>query len=218
MAIDQLPDVMSWQLMSFGTHAPPEPVPMSAPRLLSRFFVVFYWFLSQGVVDWSQRQGPGEEILGSTLQEKETRDRGPVMQIHQLFIYHLPLSPFIGTHSQLISLSEAGCVQLRSLEKAAQASHVWSSELGVTTEFPSSCNNFTGPADTDKQSQPAHNWTHENSDNTSPSPDRQGVLWNVVRLSRHWHHHLETELDTRRFSVKLDPRDVLNGRETDERV
>ena len=76
--------------LRWGTEA--VPVAVSAPRLLSRFFVVFYWFLSQGVVDWSQRQGPGEEILGSILREKETRDRGPVMQIHQLFIYHLDTS------------------------------------------------------------------------------------------------------------------------------
>ena len=34
-------------------------------------------------------RGPGEEILGSTLREKETRDRGPVMQIilHPMLFY-----------------------------------------------------------------------------------------------------------------------------------
>ena len=116
-----------------------------------------------------ERGNPGFGFLGSILREKETRDRGPVMQIipHPVFfIYRVWLK------SKIISLSETGCVQLWSLEEAAPSpSHVWSVELGVTTEFPSSCNNFTQPADTDRQPGSSHSLhitgQHENSDNTS---------------------------------------------------
>ena len=92
-------------------------------QALSRLFVVFYWFLSQGVVDWSQREGPGEEILGSILREKETRDRGPVMQIIQ-YLSIIYLFILIEPYSKIISLSETGCVQLRSLEGASPQSPV----------------------------------------------------------------------------------------------
>lgn len=92
-------------------------------QALSRLFVVFYWFLSQGVVDWSQREGPREEILGSILREKETRHRGPVMQIIQ-YLSIIYLFILIESYSKIISLSETGCVQLRSLEGASPQSPV----------------------------------------------------------------------------------------------
>ena len=180
--------------------------------MLSRLFVVFYWFLSQGVVDWSQREGPAEEILGSILREKETRDRGPVMQIHQLFIYHLYTSISFNFKPFWDNFSIGGrlCPVRIIIGGSSSASHVWSSELGVTTEFPSSCNNFTWPADTDRQSQPAHNWTHENTGCFvkcgQEDPDMDIIIWRQNSI------HGDSQ------PVKLDPRDVLNGRETDERV
>ena len=184
--------------MSLGTHAPPVPVPMSAPRLLSRFFVVFYWFLSQGVVDWSQRQGPGEEILGSILREKETRDRGPVMQIHQLFIYHLDTSISFYWNTFSANFSVGG--RLCPVTIIREGSPVPVMCGAQSSESPRS---FLPLAIISQDQRPLtgshslHSTGHMRTQTTHHPVQTD----NVARLSRHWHHHLETELDTRRFSA-----------------
>ena len=136
------------------------------------------------------------------------------MQIHQLFIYHLPLSPFIGTHSQLISLSEAGCVQLRSLEKAvmcgAQSSEsprsflplaIISQDQRILTSSHSL--HITGHMRTPTTHHPVQT-DRVFCEMWSDYPDIDIIIWRQNSI--------------RGEPVKLDPRDVLNGRETDERV
>lgn len=158
-------------------------------------------------------RGAGRGNTGfDSLRERDQRDRGPVMQIHQLFIYHLYTSSFFNCKTFWDNFSIGGrlCPVRIIIGGSPSASHVWSSELGVTTEFPSSCNNFTWPADTDRQSQPAHNWTHENTGCFvkcgQEDPDMDIIIWRQNSI------HGDSQ------PVKLDPRDVLNGRETDERV
>ena len=91
----------------------------------------------------------------------------------QCFFFHLPLPCLIEVQNNF-SIGDRLC-PVRIIRGGSPQppvpSHVWSSELGVTTEFPSSCNNFTQPADTDRQPGSSHSLhitgQHENSDNTS---------------------------------------------------
>ena len=127
-----------------------------------------------------------------------------------LFIIYTSVSFNCKTFWDNFSIGGRLCPVRIIIGGSSSASHVWSSELGVTTEFPSSCNNFTWPADTDRQSQPAHNWTHENTGCFvkcgQEDPDMDIIIWRQNSI------HGDSQ------PVKLDPRDVLNGRETDERV
>lgn len=212
-------------------------------RVQSRFFVVFYWFLSQGVVDWSQREGPGEEILGSILREKETGDKGPVMQIipHPVsHFYSFTFLPCLIEVPNNFSIGDRLCPVRIIRGGSPRSQSCVESRLGVTTEFPSSCNNFTQPADTDRQPGSSHSLhitgQHENSDNTSShifpwvqTPDRVCCeTWSGIRQKRsdidiiicRQNLILGDSQPVQNWFQQLSERmrDVLNGQETDERV
>ena len=112
------------------------------------------------------RGNPGFDSPG----ERDWR-QGPSHANHPVFINYLSFYFDWTIFQNNFSIGDRLCpVTIIRRSQPPVPSHVWSSELGVTTEFPSSCNNFTQPADTDRQlgsSQSLHiTGQHENCETT----------------------------------------------------